>query len=363
VDNQSQNILKKFKPGNILIAIVIGLVASGFIFYQSFDAEKFSQIESANLWWILAIIILIVIRQLAYMYRIRYVTLKQLSWSQSFDIILLWEFASALSPTMVGGSAVSIFFLNKEKISIGKSTAFILITTILDGIFFTAIAPIVFLLIKFDLLFPQVNEALAFFENVPFQMPLIYFFFVAYFAYFIYCILFSYAIFIKPYSIAWLFSKIFSISFLSKWKLRAIEECNNLAIAAEEIRGKDRTYWFHLIASTLIVWIARFLVINALIAAFMPVSEHLLIFGRQVIMWTILIFTPTPGGSVVAEFVFPVFLGKFVTNEALWGPLTFFWRFLTYYPYLILGAFILPRWIKRVFKKEPEANEVSEKQT
>ncbi|MBN4065828.1 flippase-like domain-containing protein [Candidatus Amoebophilus asiaticus] len=354
MDKESLAIANKLRPSNILIAIIIGMAATGLIFYYSFDYENFQKIERANAWWLIAILILIVIRLLGYMYRIRYVTLKHLTWKQCFDVILLWEFASALSPTMVGGSAVSIYFLNREKISLGKSTAYILITTILDGVFFVLIAPIIFLFINFTDVFPQSHEIGTFLKNIPFQMSLYYYFIFSYTLYLIYCIIFSYGLFARP-GIVYLFTKrVFSLPFLQKWRISAIKECINLTEASKEIRGKNLRYWMHLLASTSIVWVARFLLINALLAAFIPVYDHVLILGRQVVMWTILIFTPTPGGSFVAELVFPAFLGKFVENSALWAPLTFFWRFLTYYPYLIIGAFILPRWLKRVYRKEPE---------
>ena len=60
---------------------------------------------------------MVVIRDLGYMYRIRVLTDKYLSWRKSFDVIMLWEFASALTPSVVGGSGIAIFILNREKIN------------------------------------------------------------------------------------------------------------------------------------------------------------------------------------------------------------------------------------------------------
>ena len=36
-------------------------------------------------------------------------------------------------------------------------------------------------------------------------------------------------------------------------------------------------------------------------AAFFPVSDHLLLYARQLIMWVILLISPTPGGSGIAD--------------------------------------------------------------
>jgi uncharacterized protein (TIRG00374 family) len=96
--------------------------------------------------------------------------------------------------------------------------------------------------------------------------------------------------------------------------------------------------------------------LNCLIAAFTNVSlpEHLTIFSRQVIMWILMLISPTPGSSGTAEFFFTQFFNSFL------GDYTFvtniFWRMMSYYPYLILGAIFLPRWIKRVFFKKKIKN-------
>ena len=43
--------------------------------------------------------------------------------------------------------------------------------------------------------------------------------------------------------------------------------------------------------------------------------ENFLIFGRQLSMWIILLISPTPGGSGIAEFIFSQFLTDFIPNE------------------------------------------------
>jgi uncharacterized membrane protein YbhN (UPF0104 family) len=63
------------------------------------------------------------------------------------------------------------------------------------------------------------------------------------------------------------------------------------------------------------------------------------------------IATPTPGGAGFAEFMFTNFLGEFIANPALTVTLAFVWRLFSYYPYLIVGAIVLPRWLARVYVK------------
>ena len=87
-----------------------------------------------------------------------------------------------------------------------------------------------------------------------------------------------------------------------------------------------------------------------MILAFLDVSDHFLIYGRQLVMWVIMLISPTPGGSGVAEFAFSGFLGEFTLGLA--ATFALLWRLLGYYPYLFIGSVVLPSWLRRVFVKE-----------
>lgn len=121
------------------------------------------------------------------------------------------------------------------------------------------------------------------------------------------------------------------------------------------MRNRPWHFWIKAWLITFWSWSARFLVVNALIAGVNPVKEHLLIYVRQLIMWVILLISPTPGGSGSAEYFFPVFLGEFI-YEGSPDFIALLWRILSYYPYLIIGAIILPFWLKRTLIR-PKRND------
>jgi len=67
-----------------------------------------------------------------------------------------------------------------------------------------------------------------------------------------------------------------------------------------------------------------------------------------------MLISPTPGGSGFAEYVFTRYLGEFIpVDAALLGSvviaMALLWRMVSYYPYLLIGAIIFPRWIKTKF--------------
>ena len=98
-----KKVLSYFKFRRIIIPVIIGLAVATYLVVQNFDRTAFE-----NIHWtyystlaIFIAILLMGVRDLAYMYRIRLLTDKQLSWRQSFDVIMLWEFASSVTPSIV----------------------------------------------------------------------------------------------------------------------------------------------------------------------------------------------------------------------------------------------------------------------
>lgn len=100
----------------MLIPIVLGLGVAFWLVYRDFSGENLPQINWT--WtlvaWLGVAWLMMVVRDVAYMYRLRVLTDGQLSWRKTFDVVFLWEFASAITPSVVGGSAVAVLLLNKE---------------------------------------------------------------------------------------------------------------------------------------------------------------------------------------------------------------------------------------------------------
>jgi len=64
-------------------------------------------------------------------------------------------------------------------------------------------------------------------------------------------------------------------------------------------------------------------------------------------MWVILLISPTPGSSGIAEYAFSAFLEDFILVSSLISAIVILWRFLTYYIYLFMGSIVLPRWVRK----------------
>ncbi len=299
--------------------------------------------------WLLLALLAMVVRDVAYMYRIRVLTDKELSWRQSFRVIMLWEFASALSPSIVGGSGVAMFILNREGIKLGKSTAIVLVSALLDELFYIGMVAVVLIAVGTGNLFPVSMQKTVFGATFGTQGI----FWLGYVFIFIMTTVILLGIFLAPRTLKYLLLRMFSVSFLKKWRYHVIEVGDDIITSSKELKGKPWKYWAKAFGATYASWTARYWVVNFIIVAFAnptyplvtSFGDHMLIYARQLVMWVIMLISPTPGSSGVAEFAFSGFLGEFIPL-GLAAALAMIWRLMSYYPYLFIGAVVLPRWLR-----------------
>lgn len=394
------DIIKKLNARKIVIPVVLGLAVAAFLLYLNLNDTRFEPIAAGEcgeyVWvgsekseipdygneeefeyvgncegqynlrtyqdtlreiewswnstfWIFMALLGMVGRDFSYMVRIRVLTHNALSWIQSFRVIMLWEFASALTPSVVGGSGVAMFILNREGIKLGRSTAIVLVSALLDELFYITMVIVVLLAVDMDMLFP-VNLQRTLFGM---ELGTVGIFWVGYFFIVFLTTTILIAVFFVPRGFKYMLLQIFRLPFLRKWRYQVIEIGDDIITTSRELKGEPFGYWAKSFAATYASWMSRYLVVNFLILAFVTTdqgwlattSEHLVIFARQLVMWVIMLISPTPGSSGVAEFAFSGFLQEFIPI-GLVGALALLWRLISYYPYLFIGAIILPRWLR-----------------
>lgn len=304
------------------------------------DALRLIHWTPTSFVWLLVALLCVVGRDFFYMLRIRLLTHNELTWKASFYVIMLWEFASALSPGVVGGVAVAMFILNKEKIDLGRSTAIVLITAMMDNLFYVLMIPFVFLFIDSATLFPSHS----------FGSSSVQFIFWTGFFVFLGLTLFLFtSLFILPSFAKRILGFVFSLPFLNRRKEKVLVIGDNIEKTALLMRKEPFSYWLKVFLATCGSWISRYLVINALLQAFLQLGllDHIVLLGKQLVLWLLMRVSPTPGGSGIAEYAFGELLVDFSQSALLLASLAIVWRLMSYFPYLFIGAFLLPRWLKR----------------
>ncbi len=299
------------------------------------------------IWAILGALLMVVLRDVGYIYRIRLLTDKAFSWRKSFDVIMLWEFASALTPSIVGGSGVAIYVLHREGLTVGRATATVFVTALMDELFYIIMVPLVFLLIGPERLFPseglfgvitpQLLETLFYFG---------YFFIVAL------TTIILLGIFFFPLRTKLFLVKLFSFGFLRRWQRHMVKLGDEIILSSKLFRSKSWPYWLEAMTATIVSWTARFFTLNFIFLAFISGFDQMEVYGRQLVMWVIMLISFTPGSSGIAELLLPAFFGYLPDLAPVLLALTaIIWRLLTYFPYLFVGAAVLPGWFRRTAGK------------
>jgi hypothetical protein len=154
-EEKNYELVRQLKPGRIIIPILIGIGVVAWLISKEVNAEILShlQLNWRSVFWIFVAWCCMIGRDLGYMIRIRILSENDLTWKQAFNVIMLWEFTSAITPSTVGGTAVAVVFIHKEGISVGRSTSIVLATSFLDELYFVIMFPLILLLVGKDVLF------------------------------------------------------------------------------------------------------------------------------------------------------------------------------------------------------------------
>ncbi|MDR2361739.1 MAG: flippase-like domain-containing protein [Prevotellaceae bacterium] len=331
------------KPYQILIPIVLGLAVIVWLFSSEFDIADLSSASFTPLSvvFILIAFALMFLRDATMMCRFRLLSDKRISWKQAFVVNVLSEFTSTVTPTAIGGSSLVVFFLAKEGVEAGRSTTIMLVNLFLDELFFVALCPLLFLLLPLQALFPPAAGIATFG----------YVFIGLYALHLVWAAALFVGIFIRPDWVKNMLALLFRLPFIRRWRDKADVITDNLVQASRDIKHRSPLFWLKAFLLTFVTWSVRFLVVNAIFLAFVPVANHLALYARQVILWVFMGAMPTPGGSGMSELAFTQYYGDICSSGSIVLLVTLIWRLVSYYLYLFLGIFIIPRWLHEAVGK------------
>lgn len=277
-------------------------------------------------------------REYGMMARWRVLSDRVLSWRQTFKVTMMCEFTSAITPTTAGGSALSMFFLHREGIDLGRGSSLTMVTLMLDELFVVLACPLILLLLPDSKLFGFGSaEASEGFKTA---------FWLVYGGVCLVTLLLYLGAFVFPGSIAAVVYKLFSLRFLRRWKQKADESGRSLVAAGLDLRTRSFSWWLKAMGATVVTWVSRYLVVNALFWGFASDASQLVVFARQFVVWTLLTVSPTPGGSGISEWLFTSFYGDLIPSLSVAIMIAIMWRLISYYVYLLVGVILLPIWFR-----------------
>jgi hypothetical protein len=344
--------IKAIKPSSIIPSVLIGISILMYLLIKQYQDDNFQKIvyrDHTSIWLVIGVLIL-VLRQFSYMARLYILGEGSFSWKKCFELIIIWEFSSAISPTSVGGSAIALILLKKEGMTIAKSSTIITYTIIVDAIFFLVGIPIFYYCFGKDI----IPSDISIFGGIGGKMVLI----ATYIFKLSYTMIFIWGIFINTVAIERLLIFIGKLPYFKKFQTKFYNLSKDLIIASSELKNKSWKYHFIVMATTIAAWFSRFFLIVCLIIAFSPytllgIKFTILIFARFETMFLFTLLFPTPGGAGFVEIAFSAFLLDYIPNSIAIS-IAFVWRLMEYYSYLLLGTIIIPNWIRKIYNNNLE---------
>lgn len=345
------SVLESIKLSRILIPALIGIAIVVYMMYNQLDMNEFRNISWNGhlLFWLFMAVMMYVLRHLFYAARLRLMSDKVFDWKKSIQLIFIWEFASAVSPTSVGGSGVALFLLAQEKLSAGKTVSVVLYSMVLDTLFFVIGLPILYIILGATIIRPYMTSltdldgfGVAF---VTFLGMMI-----------LYGSIFFYGLFINPKSIQRIMLFFSRRKILSRFKNSLVQTSLDIVTTSQELSQQPMSYHINALVYTIGAWMTRFVAISFIIVALVPdtgvdITNQLTLMARGASMHVTTAFTPTPGGAGVAEYVFGGFYSDYI-SEGIASLAALIWRLITYYPYLIAGVIIVPVWFSDILKRK-----------
>ena len=323
--SENQSVASRFKPSMVIWPILFG---------------PDEPLTLANHWWVFVLLVILftLLKDFSGMYRLRVMSGMPLKFRQLFRIRMLYEFTSAVTPSAAGGSSLEVLFIHREGVKVSRATSMTILALFLDEMLMIILFPLLLLVIPYHELFTSEGA---------FQYGYLWAFLIGYALKFIWVTILFIGLFCKSTIIVKIIGLIFKLKFLRKYKMRGLRTALEIRNCALEIQHEKFGYWLRMFVSTAGIWVLRFLIANAAIMIFNPLSgaDNLMCFARQYILNIIGIIVPTPGGSGFAEVMFNDFLAEYISQKVSTMVITPVWRISTYYYYLIAGVIILPQWL------------------
>ena len=313
----------------LAISIALSVISMGIVIYLTYTPGVLEHLKPKRLPGLVIAIIVTLLKVYFSAAKIRYLADKVIGKMAAVRIALTWDFASAVTPSTIGGAPVATFAMTREGIQLGQSSAIMLYSVLLDQFWYALAVPIILVA---GFYFQVLPEGIGMVGNV--TMTLIYIGLLAYGAFL------AYGLLINPSAIKKIVRIVFKLPFLKKYAKKMNAEADNLESYSRLLRHKPYTFVLKAFYLSTMSWLCKIALPVIVVLSLLPADELLLTL-RSLAMNLAFLVIPTPGGSGGVEGLFAIFLGPLITRKAFIGLAVFAWRIITYYSSIGLGIFAM----------------------
>ena len=284
--------------------------------------------------------------------------LIKISWWESIKIVMANLFLAGITPSMAGGEPVRIYLLNKDGLSFGCATASVLGERLLDAIFLLICVPFAFFIFRDKIDISYINIGIT----------------IGIIIFLITIFLFLYAIF-RPQRVKglliWINEKLSRFSKKNEKKSRVIsrinQEVDNFHCSMMVFLKKKKGVFLSAGFLTFIMWVFSWLIASMVLFGIGINHNIVYSMAAQVFLIIIIMMPTTPGSAGVTELGVAGLYSFVISNAlvvyghplvgvlgfdqallALTGIFVLFYKLMTYFVNIIVGAFFQYRIFKSV---------------
>ncbi|MEX0994668.1 MAG: lysylphosphatidylglycerol synthase transmembrane domain-containing protein [Balneolaceae bacterium] len=309
----------------LLISVGLSLLGMGIVIYLTYTPGVLEHLRLKRMPGLIIAIGVTFLRLWFSAAKIRFLAENRISWMASVRIMLTWEFASAVTPSTIGGAPLATYAMTREGMKLGKSTGIMLYGVLLDQFWYAIAVPILLIAgVYMTVIPPEIGFVGAA------TMVLIYTGLIAY------GIFLTYGLLVNPRTMKKIVLWIFRLPFLRKFSGKVNEEAEHLEEYSYELRKKPLKFIGRAFFLSTMSWLCKVALPPIVVLSLLPAEEILLVM-RSLAMNLAFLVIPTPGGSGGVEGLFAIFLGPLIDRTAFIGLAVFVWRVITYYVSIGLG--------------------------
>lgn len=326
--------IMKTRRGIAISLAYSAAIAMGILLYTA-GPKTLEAIKGIKPFHISAVLLLFVMMQIFEVRRLQVLTKAmgtEISFPYGLRVILSCNFLASITPTISGGEPLMVYLLKDKGIGVGKGTAVVAVRGLLQLSLIAMAGPII-IFFRRDLL-PTAGYRVVF-DAVAASLAVA----IGFSAYGL-----TYPKKMKNHmkKIARLLTR---IPFLKSRSERIIHRIDDWI---EELNYSLKYFIKKRKTSLLLgaVYTVFFMLSNYMIAYFLlqglnnpiPAVKVVMV---QIVLWFILYFSPTPGGSGVAEAGFYMLFSPLAPEKHLLGLLVILWRIFTTYIGLFAGGIVI----------------------
>ncbi|RMF62836.1 MAG: UPF0104 family protein [Bacteroidetes bacterium] len=319
------------------VLLVIGLL--------TFNPEEFRQMFHVLNPTMIGLAVLTVIVRVGFGgWRLHFVSHRRMSLMAAMRGQLAWDFASNMTPSLVGGAPLAAFYIARDSkttarpLTVGEVGAWMLFVMILDQIWFALSVPFVLTATLFMDVIPASLGKVGFWTSV-----------VYFFGFMLWTAVFTYATLVRPEILERLSGWVFRIRGLRRFQDRVAREMQQYRRRAVILRGQPPSFYLKGFLLTLGTWMARYLLIVFVVWSVVPHLDVLLALFRTAALTLGSLILPTPGGAGGIEGLYALFMGPLMPRGMV-VPTLLLWRILGYYIFLFFGVFVTTHTVHKTLR-------------